>query len=499
MTVLSVGRGVTVTALSKRYGETQALDGLSLAAESGQVVGIAGPNGAGKSTLVKILAGEVSADAGEIHVDGEPWSPALSAERVAIVHQEPLLFPNLTVADNLLVGREPGAPWRPRCGATETTLLQRFGILGLADRPLASVPLAVQQRVEIARALARDARVVLFDEPNSALTEEESAELFRTLHALAADGRAVIVVSHRLAELVAHAHLVHVILDGRVSETLSGDALTETRLAQAITVVGDGRRVGRATRGSSAAGLHLRDWRHPRGVFGPTALSADLGEIVAVVGVEGSGAREFIRSIPGFEGASGTISVMDASGVGESTARTGYVPPDRRSALFFNFTVGENVVTRLDRAIRSGAGLHSRSRSMTAAREWISSLSIKTSGTNAWIGSLSGGNQQKVLIASAMAPRPPVLILEEPTRGVDIGSKRDIYAYLRRYADDGAVVILYCTEVPEVFAVADRLYVMSAGRLSPPLTITDFADEKALAAEVARLESSARKDRNAAV
>ncbi|MEO6207813.1 MAG: ATP-binding cassette domain-containing protein, partial [Candidatus Limnocylindrales bacterium] len=233
---MSSAGGVTIRELQKRYGDTIALAGLDLDARPGEILGVAGPNGAGKSTMVKILAGEVAADAGEIVVDGEPWSPILGWQRVAVVHQEPQLFPNLTVAQNIVVGRERSRWLRHGVNAGERKLLADLAIDGFADQPLGSVTLAVQQRTEIARALAQDARVFLFDEPNSALTEEESDDLFRRMHALADAGRVVILVSHRLAELVAHCNRVAIILDGRSARVLEGSALTHEAIARELVV-----------------------------------------------------------------------------------------------------------------------------------------------------------------------------------------------------------------------------------------------------------------------
>ncbi len=196
---------VALQGIVKRFGETRALDSLSFEARGGAIVGIAGPNGAGKSTMVKVLAGEVPADAGQMSIDGIPWTPALGAHAVAVVHQEPQLFGNLTVMDNLLVGREPTRWRRPRGTPLERDLLARFEIAAYAEDEVASLSLGIQQRVEIVRALAQRARVVLFDEPNSALTEDESTALFETMHRLAADGHVVLLVSHRLSELVEHA------------------------------------------------------------------------------------------------------------------------------------------------------------------------------------------------------------------------------------------------------------------------------------------------------
>lgn len=482
--------GVEIRSLRKRFNETNALDGLDLTFPAGQVTGVAGPNGAGKSTMVRILAGELPPDSGDVIVDGSPWTPAIGATQVAVVHQEPQLFPNLTVLDNLLVGREGVRAAKPHAGVIERRLLEQFGIGSYGSRLLGSLPLGAQQRVEISRALARDARVVLFDEPNSALTADESAELFAAMHSLAASGHAVVLVSHRLEDLAKHARQVFVILDGRRSALLMGDELTEENLARAITITGGRARGESAERKIGGPGLTLHGWMHPRRRFGPLDLEVVSGEIVAITGVEGSGAREFVRSVAGFEPASGQIEVLTKAGRLLTSQRSGYVPPDRRAALFFNFAVGNNIVSRLSSPISYG-GLKSERRARRIAQEWIERMRIKTSGTNAWIGALSGGNQQKVLIAAAMAPDPPVLVLEEPTRGVDIGSKRDIYSFLRTYVSAGAMVLLFCTEAPEVFEVADRVHVMARGKLSPGRTVADFHNEKDLAAAVALLAASA--------
>ena len=486
--------GVEIRALRKHFGETKALDGLELTFPNGQVTGVAGPNGAGKSTMVRILAGELPADSGEVIVEGLPWTPAAGATQVAVVHQEPQLFPNLSTIDNLLVGREGVRARKPRAGPVEHRLMEQFGIASYSHRLLGDLPIGVQQRVEIVRALVRNARVVLFDEPNSALTEQESAELFSYMHQLAAEGRAVVLVSHRLEDLATHAREVAVILDGRRSTILAGAQLTEANLARAITVTGG--RAGSKTDASTTGGdgLALRDWTHAGRRFGPVELRASSGEIIAVVGVEGSGAREFVRSIGGFEPATGLIETGRQAGAQMIRRRTGYVPPDRRAALFFNFTIGQNIVSRLWDPI-SDSGLKSEKRARMIAFDWIRRMRIKARGPDSWARDLSGGNQQKVLIAAAMAPNPPVLILEEPTRGVDIGSKREIYLHLREYASDGAVVLLFCTELNEVFEVADRVYVMARGQLSAPRSVADFGDEKDLAVEVARLTGDARLGR----
>ena len=234
--------GVRIRGLRKRYGDTVALAGLDLDARPGEILGVAGPNGAGKSTMVKILAGEVDRDEGEILVDGEPWSSELGSSRVAVVHQEPQLFPNLTVGENIVAGHEEnGWRWPRRGDAPPPACSRSSGSSTLRDTPLGELGLAVQQRTEITRALARDARVMLFDEPNSALTPDESAEFFRLIRQLADAGRVVMLISHRLTELAANSDRVAVILDGRCVRLLEGADRTAENIAETLV-----RGLGRA-------------------------------------------------------------------------------------------------------------------------------------------------------------------------------------------------------------------------------------------------------------
>jgi ABC-type sugar transport system ATPase subunit len=490
--------GVEIRGLRKHYGDTIALNGLDLVAARGKILGIAGPNGAGKSTMIKILAGETSADAGELIVEGEPWSPVIGARLVAVVHQEPQLFPNLTVAENIVIGRERSRFVRHGINARERELLDDLAILEVADRLLAECPLAIQQRTEIARALAQDARVVLFDEPNSALTDEESEDLFRRMHVLADAGRTVMLVSHRLSELAEHADKVVVVLDGRIGRTLEGDEIAADEIARSLVVGAAERDRARAAAGavSTSALLRVRGLTHRRGEFSGVDLEVSAGSIVALTGVEGSGARELARAIAGFEPTDGEVDVVGhPGGVAE---RVAFVPASRNDSLFGNFTVGDNIVARLGDRISGSAGMLRRARMESLAAEMRDRFSVKTASLDTSIRSLSGGNQQKVAIAAAVICEPSALVLEEPTRGVDIGSKAEIYAILRAFVDESHAVVLYCTEIPEVFDVADLLYVVAEGRLSPPLQVASFTDVEALAAASARLERHASQPGEAA-
>jgi ABC-type sugar transport system ATPase subunit len=491
-TVTGAGRGLRVRGLRKWYGDTRALDGLDLDARQGEILGVAGPNGAGKSTLIKILAGETHADDGEIQLDDRVWDTTTDRDRVAVVHQDPQLFPNLTVAENVMVGREGTRALVRHLNPQERALMDDLAILDVAQASLGSVPLAVQQRVEIGRALARDAPVFLFDEPNSALTQEESTDLFRRMHLLARAGRVVLLVSHRIAELAEHADRVALILDGTCTTVLEGEALTQEGIAAGLVT-------GQATRepeeqivvhlGEDAAtALRLADWTHAGGEYEGIDLHVRAGEIVAIVGVEGSGARELVRSIAGFERSTGHIEIGGRSRQSGVADGTSLVAADRQASLFTNLTIGDNMISRLSREITTAGGALRRGRMTQIAHQLRDQFQVKAASINLPIRSLSGGNQQKVAIAAAIVKRPEVLVLEEPTRGVDVGSKREIYRLMRAYASEGHAVIIYCTEIPEVFEAADLAYVVSDGRLSAPLIVMNHPDVEALARAVTRLE-----------
>ncbi|MEQ8716869.1 MAG: ATP-binding cassette domain-containing protein [Acidimicrobiales bacterium] len=490
---VSTRTGIRVSGLRKTYGETVALGGLDLAASPGEVLGIAGPNGAGKSTLIKILAGEVVPDEGEVFIDGAPWTPALGARTIAVVHQEPELFPNLTVAQNLLVGREDSQVLMRRPGRVELDLLADLQIAEHARDQLGLTPLAVQQKTEIARALIHDARVVLFDEPNSALTEEESDELFRRVRLLADNGHVVMLVSHRLSELADNADRVIVIVDGKVSARLAGPDKTKERIAEEL-VVGvdtsstDQRRSDAASRVSSEdIVLHLRDWSVKGSPVDGVEVVLPAGQVTAFVGVEGSGGRALVQSLAGIAPARGDVAVGDTDERG-GLANAAFVAANRQDSLFGNLSVGENLVVRLGDQLAGPLGFLNRRAARRLAETGRTELLVKAASVRQPIGDLSGGNQQKVAIGSAMMTKPRLLVLEEPTRGVDIASKGEIYAQLHEYAAQGNAVAMFCTEDVEVFEAADVVHVVSKGHVSPAIAVSDFADVKDLAVELAGRE-----------
>jgi len=484
----------------KAYGDTKALAGLDLEARGGEILGVAGPNGAGKSTLVKVLAGETHHDSGEVSFRSAAGEPSAARPSAAVVHQETSLFPNLTVAENVCLARsEPG--WRyPKAGPRETDVLAEMRLTAYADQAVAQCSLVVCQLTEIARALlVGDADVFLFDEPNSALTAEESQLLFHRILGLRDEGRVVLLVSHRLSDLVEYCDRVVVVRDGRVAQTLQGEDLTEVRIAEelvvGIEVTGrDG--AGPSARSTGTAGeqaFEIRDWTHTEGRFTDLDFDAPRGRITALVGAEGSGARALLRSLAGLEPTTGRMIDTARAGAPVSPRGTEYMPAERQVSLFSNLDVGENLVARLGTPqIANRWGFLRRSAAAELEQELADRFRVRGPGLRASIRALSGGNQQKVAIAGAVAKAPTLLALEEPTRGVDVGSTAEIYRLLRGYVEDGGAAVCYCTEIPEVFELADTVIVVDNGRIVGRHEVADFADVAELAHRIARDTVDAR-------
>jgi ABC-type sugar transport system ATPase subunit len=482
--------GLRVSGVRKSFGSTQALRRLDLFAPAGQITGIAGPNGAGKSTFVGILAGELSADAGTIEIGGRPLEIGVKTDRVALVHQEPQLFPNLSVWENVMVGREHSRWMHPHLPGRVAALLEEFALTDCRDAELAMVPLAAQQRVEIVRALAWSAEVLVFDEPNSALSESESLELFASMHRLAAEGRIVLLVSHRIGELVEHCASVVTILDGEDREVIAGSALTEQALARALIDQsadhdGDERRTG-ALHDQSLPGLVISASRQVEGVDPSVRVDLRRGEVTAFVGVEGSGARAFVQAL-GAPDPRQRLRAAGGSAAGPA-ALVEFVSAHRQESLFRNLSVAENIASRLGAEITGSAGVLSSRRVGAVVEKARLGMRIKAGAMHDPIATLSGGNQQKVAIAAAIAKNPDLLVLEEPTRGVDIGSRTEIYRILTEYAAAGRAVCLYCTEIVEVFRAAHRALVFKEGRLAADLEVAGFADVRELSRRIVEAE-----------
>ena len=470
-----------VDSVRKAYGETHALASLSLRAHPKEILGIVGANGAGKSTLVKLLAGEEREDSGTISYNGVVLSLERRQELVAVVHQEPQLFPNLTVAANLMIGW--GGIAKPRPTPEVEGLLRHLHIGEQANELLENTSIAVWQLTEIARALLRSAEVFVFDEPNSALTKDESQEMFEHMRRLRDAGKLVILVSHRLAEVSEVCERVVAVRDGSVAGVISGRDVTAENLASILTAQEFGTGGSPATApplvtSAQPVVAHITTAPVAPGASGPTGASdptgtiggsgdapspgttagqrtgaANLvicgirGDVVAVTGPEGGGGRELVRG---------------ATIAGETMrSRRAYIPADRRQGLFFNMSVAANIVSRLDRRGLSRHHLLTKRMLAEAAHSYIEDFRIKAAHPGAIVGSLSGGNQQKVALASALAVQPELLIIEEPTRGVDIATKIQIHEILGLFARSGGAVVMFVNELEDAVGCADRLFVVS--------------------------------------
>lgn len=484
-------QGLVVTDVSKSYGSTQALRRLGLQAAAGQITGIAGPNGAGKSTFVGILGGELSADRGSILIDGEILDGGSMGDRVAVVHQEPQLFPNFTVWENVVVGHEASTWFGPSLPKRIGELLDAFALTPYRDAELATVPLAAQQRVEIVRALARSVDVLVFDEPNSALSGAESAELFQYMHRLADEGRVVLLVSHRIGELVEHCASVVIILDGEDRAVLRGPELTEQSVAACMV---DGSESRSAEERRPERSDHTGDETSAlivRGRAGAPQAAVEIalrpGEVTAFTGVEGSGARAFVQAL-GAAGLGSRDLLFASAGAKASAPRIEFVPAHRQESLFPNFSIAENIASRLGGDIAGPLKIVSSRKMAEVAERARANMRIKVGAMHDSISTLSGGNQQKVAIAAAVARNPELLVLEEPTRGVDLGSRAEIYRILTEYAGSDRAVCLYCTEVVEVFRAAHRAIVFQDGRIVADLAVADFADVRQLSHRIVEAE-----------
>jgi len=476
--------------VEKSYGATRALAGLSMRLRSGEIVGIAGPNGAGKSTLTRMLAGEETADRGEITLIRDGQSAGECWKHVAVVHQEPHVWPNITVGENLSVGRE--SRWLGKVGlpANAETVLTKLGIQQYVDYQLGDLSLAIRQRVEIARAMFSGADVFLFDEPNSALTEEESEALFATMNELADEGRIIVLITHRLNDFVRCCKRVVILRDGLIARELKDADITEANIARELTAhiakaasnQSPARFVGAMPLGAPSS-LELNRWSDDNGAFRDIYLKLPRGGITVLSGVEGSGARELAQAIGGFR---------KLRSRGRPQVTTTYLAANRRDTVFGNMSVAENLVSRRSwQELCNPVPFLRPDRITEAAKRSIVRYGVKTGSPDHSITSLSGGNQQKVVLSAAMEQGSDILVVEEPTRGVDIGSSRDIYALLAEYAASGRSVVLYCTEPQEIFQIASVVIVLSRGRIAGKIAMDKICSVVDLAQVLAEYEATA--------
>ncbi|MFP5341560.1 MAG: sugar ABC transporter ATP-binding protein [Candidatus Limnocylindria bacterium] len=475
---------IAVTGLRKAYGGIQALVGVDLAVEAGTVHAVVGENGAGKSTLMKILAGAVHQDAGEVAVGGSPVhlsSPADARRHgVGIVYQELSLFPERSILANLFIDHQPTrrglvdvAAMRRRA----TPVLERIGLVADPDTAVGVLGVAERQLVELSRLLIERPSVLILDEPNSALNEAETQRLFGILRELSADGITIVYVSHRLEEVFAIADRITVMRNGAVVLTVDRAEATMTAIVEAMVGTSPealfpgrpARPAGGATTAPSlrveglTVGSELRD----------VSFDAHPGEIIGLAGLEGSGVATLLGALYGTRPPSaGTVEFADGRGAPSSptaAARRGIslVPADRRhQGLMLDATIESNIAQVTVGALHARRPWLDRRAMRAAARRQIDALRIRAQGPGQVVGRLSGGNQQKVVIGKWLEISPSVFLLDDPTRGVDVGAKREIYRLIRELADGGRTVLFRSTELPELAGLADRILVLHRGRLT---------------------------------
>jgi ribose transport system ATP-binding protein len=465
--------------IRKAYPGVLALDGVDLDVRRGEVHVLLGENGAGKSTLVKVVAGAVRPDAGRVLVGGAP--AALRGPRdaralgVAVVHQELALVPGLTAGENVFLGREPrrlpGVVDRRATHARAQAILDGLGAGVRADAPVARLSLARRQLVEIARALALDARVLVLDEPTSALGEREAAALLDAVRALAARGVGVVYISHRLDELFAVGDRVTVLRDGRRVATHDVRAVDRARLVHEMA---DRPVAEAAPRPAAPRGAELLrvEGLTRRGALHDVSFALHAGEVVALAGLVGAGRTEVARALVGLDPVdAGRVVVRGRARRIRSPrqalrAGLALVPEDRkRQGIVPGRPIRENVALAALRAL-ARLGVVRRAAERALAERHAGALRVRAASVEQAVGTLSGGNQQKVVLARWLAARAEVLILDEPTRGIDVAAREELYALVGRLAAGGAAILLVSSELPEVVRLADRVLVMRAGRVA---------------------------------
>jgi rhamnose transport system ATP-binding protein len=479
---------------SKAFAGVHALQDVSLECYPGEAHALVGENGAGKSTLVKILGGVHQPDRGTLTVDGEPvflTGPADAADRgIAVIYQEPTLFPDLSVAENVFIGRQPLRSGR-RIDARKMDrqveeIFTRLGVPIDPERIARGLSIAEQQLVEIAKALTRQARVLIMDEPTAALSPVETKRLFAVVETLRAEGAAVVFISHRLEEVFAICQRVTVLRDGKLIlsrplEELSPDDLVRAMVGRDLVL---GKHESHQPRQTVLSVERLTR----EGVFVDISFDVRAGEVVALAGLVGSGRSEVANAIFGIDSYdAGSVQISGQRLPGGSPtaamrAGIGLVPEDRRQhGLVMQMSTARNIaLASLSRLRRHGLIFPGTERDF--ALEWADRLQVKYGRISNPVSLLSGGNQQKAVLAKWLARKPSLLIVDEPTRGIDVGTKAEVHRLISSLAGDGVAVLVISSELPEVLTLADQVLVMREGRLVSRLPRAQATEQTIVAA-----------------
>ena len=485
--------------IAKRFGPTVALDGVDLELRKGEVHALIGENGAGKSTLMNIIMGALRPDRGQMEMDGRPYVPTSPLDArlrgIALIHQELSLAPHLSVAENILMGIEPSRwGWLDRDAARSKTLavLESFHHPEIhPDRRVADLPLAARQVVEICRALAARADIILMDEPTSSLQRDDVERLFALIRHLRDEQISVIYISHFLEEVREIADSFTVLRDGQSISTgklekVSNDQLIAQMVGRPVQNLFPSRKKER----SGETLLEVRDLAAPPDLK-HASFELRRGEILGIAGLMGSGRTELVRAFFGLATPQSGTFVLGSkplSARGTPSLRLqqgiGYLSEDRKGeGLPLALSVADNTtITRFSAVARWGwLNLAEQRRQ---SEKWIKELGIKARATQQAVRTLSGGNQQKVVIARLLHQDADVLLLDEPTRGIDIGSKAQIYETIARCAEENKAILMVSSYLPELFGLCDRIAVMSRGRLSPARDVSDWTPQSVMEAAI---------------
>lgn len=483
---------IKMTGISKAFSGNQVLKNVQFSLEHGEIHALMGENGAGKSTLMKILTGIYDRDSGTVEVKGQEvhfTTPKQAEEAgIAVIHQELNILPHLSITDNLFLGREETFG---RTGILKTKEMEKKTKQALLDlglnvdpaAPASALSVGQQQIVEIAKALSVDAEVIVMDEPTAALTDREIDTLFATIRGLQKRGVSFIYISHRMEEIFSLCDRITILRDGEFvgEKKISGTSFEEIvqmmvgrelgqRFPERHSVIGDVK--------LSVKGLSRKD------CFEDISFELRKGEVLGIAGLMGAGRTEVAQSLFGYKKADkGTVhfdgkTVKIDSPKAAKKLGIGYVTEDRKSeGLIVDFTVEENVSMTNFSSI-SNKGLISSTKERSLYKQMVERLGIRTSGPTQTAKSLSGGNQQKVVIAKWLGIEPELLILDEPTRGVDVGAKKEIYSIINELADRGVAILMISSELPEVIGMADRVLVMREGKLTADLPKSEMTQER---------------------
>ncbi|MGB9662980.1 MAG: sugar ABC transporter ATP-binding protein [Moorellaceae bacterium] len=483
---------VELRGISKAFQGIKVLDNINLDIYRGEVHALLGENGAGKSTLVKILSGVYTRDSGTIKFNGEPVdfrTPREAQERgISIIHQELSLIPDLSIAANIFLGRE----YTGRCGFLHESRMQAEAYEAVcrvmdADfdlkQKVRDLNVAQRQLVEIARALLHNASLVIMDEPTSSLSEKEAERLFTIIERLREEGVAVLYISHRLGEIIRLADRITVLRDGRLVATLPADRVTETALVSLMV----GREIkdyfDRAGRRPGEVVLRVEDLTDPPHYYGVT-FDVRAGEIVGIAGLVGAGRTEVLRGIFGVKKPqSGRVYLYGQPCLFHSPREAidhglGFVPEDRRTqGIILDQSVKFNIALPNFR-LQASKGFVDHQWENNLAREYVQKMKVRTPSLNALTRYLSGGNQQKVVLAKWLAASSKILLLDEPTRGIDVNAKAEIYNLMNAYVQQGGSILMVSSELPEILGMSDRVVVMHEGRVRAVLTREEAGEEK---------------------